>query len=381
MSGLGGARAEIEAEIARFGSIGFDRYVELALYGEWGFFTLGHGAGRVGRDFVTSPEVGPLFGRCVAAALDGEWHALGTPDPFVVVEVGAGNGRLCREILRAEPACAPALHYVLVETSATLRAEQHERLAIEPPEVALGGFAATTDDEPPEPVERLGPIVTALDSLPAIAIEGVVFANELLDNLPFGLAEFDGAGWHELRVGSGPGLLRVPLVPTDTAAVTVFGPVEPGTRVPLPRALGSWLEAASAVVRRGALILVDYMIDAAALPARGDGWLRTYRDHARAADPFADPGAHDITADVVVEHLVAAAASVGLDAPTLARQREWLRSLGIEQFVAEGASIWSEGAGIGDLRALEGRSRATQAAALTDADGLGGFTVARFARR
>ncbi len=377
---MGRASAEIDAEIARFGSIGFDRYVELALYGEHGFFTAGRGAGRAGRDFVTSPEIGPLFGRCVAVALDDEWRALGSPDPFVVVEAGAGNGRLCREVLRAEPACAPALRYVLVETSAMLRAEQHERLTIEPPAVALGGFAATIDDEPPEPVERLGPIVTALDALPAIAIDGVVLANELLDNLPFGLAEYDGTAWHELRVGSGRAWIRVPLARADASAVGIFGSVPPGTRVSLPRALGPWLAAAAALVRRGALLLVDYMIDAAAMSSRGDGWLRTYRDHQRGGDPLTDPGSHDITADVVVEQLIGTAASLGLDT-ALVGQAEWLRKLGIDQLVDDGARRWSEGAGVGDLRALEGRSRATQAAALTDPDGLGGFTVARLVRR
>ena len=72
------------------------RFMEAALYGEGGFFASGQGAGRAGRDFVTSPEVGSLFGACVARALDRMWHALGAPDPFLVVEAGAGNGRLAR---------------------------------------------------------------------------------------------------------------------------------------------------------------------------------------------------------------------------------------------------------------------------------------------
>src|SRR5690349_2910357 len=112
--------------------------MHMALYGEGGFFTRGRGAGTAGRDFVTSPATGSLFGRLVARALDDEWRALGAPDPFVVIEGGAGDGRLAREVLRAEPECAPALHYVLVETSAVLREAQRERLPIEPPDEALG---------------------------------------------------------------------------------------------------------------------------------------------------------------------------------------------------------------------------------------------------
>ena len=63
--------------------------MEAALYGEGGFFAEGGGAGRAGRDFITSPEVGSLFGACVARALDGWWRELGAPDPFLVVEAGA----------------------------------------------------------------------------------------------------------------------------------------------------------------------------------------------------------------------------------------------------------------------------------------------------
>jgi SAM-dependent MidA family methyltransferase len=81
--------------------------MEAALYEpDAGFFARGHGAGRARGDFVTSPEVGPLFGACVARALDRWWRDLGAPDPFVVLEAGAGPGRLCREVLRAEPECA-----------------------------------------------------------------------------------------------------------------------------------------------------------------------------------------------------------------------------------------------------------------------------------
>jgi len=122
--------AQLAQLIHREGPITFDRFMEVALYGEGGFFASGHGAGRAGRDFVTSPEVGPLFGLCVARALDRLWHALDDPDPFLVIEAGAGNGRLAREVLRAAPACLRALRYVLVERSPALRAEQRERLPV-----------------------------------------------------------------------------------------------------------------------------------------------------------------------------------------------------------------------------------------------------------
>src|ERR1700692_5107001 len=137
--------------------------MEVALYGEGGFFASGHGAGRSGRDFVTSPEVGPLFGACVALSLDRLWRALGEPDPFLVVEAGAGNGRLAREVLRAAPSCLRALRYVLVERAAALRAEQRERLALEPADEALGPFVRRADDDQAVPARSAGPVFTAVE--------------------------------------------------------------------------------------------------------------------------------------------------------------------------------------------------------------------------
>src|SRR5215470_8223024 len=96
------AAAALAERIHREGPIPFDAFVDAALYGDGGFFATGHGAGRAGRDFVTSPETGTLFGALVARALDGWWSDLDTPDPFFVVEAGAGRGRLAADILRAE---------------------------------------------------------------------------------------------------------------------------------------------------------------------------------------------------------------------------------------------------------------------------------------
>src|SRR5690349_12100285 len=130
-------RDDIVERIEREGPIAFDAFVELALYGEGGFFSRARGAGRAGRDFVTSPEVGPLFGALVGRALDGWWRDARSPDPFVVIEVGAGRGRLAADVLAGAAECAPALRYVLVERSAALRTAQRELLTVEPFEDGL----------------------------------------------------------------------------------------------------------------------------------------------------------------------------------------------------------------------------------------------------
>jgi SAM-dependent MidA family methyltransferase len=99
----------VAKRIGRFGPLPFDQVMDLALYHpELGFYASGGRAGRRG-DFLTSPEVGPLFGAVVARALDGWWEEMDRPDPFVVVEAGAGSGMLARTVLLAKPACAKAL--------------------------------------------------------------------------------------------------------------------------------------------------------------------------------------------------------------------------------------------------------------------------------
>ena len=110
-------------------SISFAQYMEFALYDpRHGFYARGGRAGR-GADFLTSPEVGPLFGAVLARALDVWWHDAGRPDPFVVVEVGAGPGTLARSIRFAAPECSPSLLYVLVEQSEFQRTLHEQRVA------------------------------------------------------------------------------------------------------------------------------------------------------------------------------------------------------------------------------------------------------------
>ncbi|GIU85687.1 MAG: ATP synthase subunit beta [Acidimicrobiia bacterium] len=365
----------IAQRIRREGPIPFDVFMELALYDpEHGFFATGGGAGRHGGDFVTSPEVGSLFGACVARAHDRWWHALGEPDPFLVVEAGAGSGRLAGDVLRAGPECAPALRYVLVERSAPLRALQAERLPLEPADEALGPFVHATTEDEPVPVPAAGPVVAALEDLPAVPFEGVVFANELLDNLPFGIAQFDGAGWREVRVGVGAdGALCEVLVPLpDPPPVGDHVPVA-GVRVPIPRGLDAWVDACGAVLRRGFLVVVDYVME-----APRDGWLRTYRGHGPGGHPLEAPGTQDVTGDVLYVQLERAAHRAGLETVARTSQAEWLRTLGIDELVAQGRAAWHEGAARGDLAALAGRSRVREADALTDPGGLGAHTVVVF---
>ncbi|HEX7520720.1 MAG TPA: SAM-dependent methyltransferase [Acidimicrobiia bacterium] len=380
---------QIRDAIHREGPIPFDRFMELALYGEPdGFFARAHGAGRTGADFVTSPERTPLFGMLVARALDQWWDELGRPDPFVVIEAGAGRGKLAADVLTADPSCAPALRYVLVERSAALRDAQRELLVIEPFEDALGPAMPSEGDEPPVPVTGVGPIVSSLPELPSTPFTGVVLANELLDNLPFRIVERVADGWAEVRVGfDGTTLIEVLVHALDELSAEADAVAEEaylgdGRRLPVPTGIACWLESCSATLRRGVIGIIDYAATAAELVERGQaGWLRTYQGHRRGHDPLVEPGSRDITCDVPIEHLQAVATRMGLTFERCGSQAGWLRELGLDELAAEARSAWQARAHIGDLEAIAHRSRVTEAAALVDADGLGAHWLIVMARR
>jgi SAM-dependent MidA family methyltransferase len=358
--------------------------MDLALYdADEGFFERGGSAGRAGGDFITSPEVGPLFGACVARALDSWWEQLGAPDPFLVVEAGAGNGRLCREVLRAEPRCLRALRYVLVERSTELRARQADLLPLASGAQVFGPGAPAAEGELPVPVEEAGPLLAALDELPARTFDGVVLANELLDNLPFDVVERCEDGWREVRVASDDrDALVEMLVPASDELAGWFEGVDApvGVRLPAQRAVEAWLQSCSAMLHRGVVALIDYAGDAGALAARSPRWLRTYRRHGPGLPALETPGEQDITSDVLVDTLVRSATRAGLSVRSQRSQAQWLADLGIDELVEEGRRAWEQGAAEGGLAALAGRSRATETAALTDVGGLGAHTVVELAK-
>jgi SAM-dependent MidA family methyltransferase len=330
----------------RGGPVPFGVAMDVALYDEaGGFYATGGRAGRRG-DFVTSPEVGPLFGAVVARAIDAWWVEAGRPERFTVVEAGAGPGGLARSVLAAGPAClaAGALRYTAVERSAAQRA-LHADLEARWPEVV------TSAAELPEASGR-----------PA-----VVLANELLDNLPFGLWERRGDEWWQVVVDDD----RELVVPTEAPSWLRAVGAEEGARVPDHVAARRWLVDAIALAQGGKVIAFDYCSTTAALAARPvDEWLRTYRGHERGGPPLSDPGSQDITVEVCLDQL---------RPPTsVSTQAAWLRANGIDELVEEGRRIWAERAHVGDLAAVKMRSRITEAEALLDPTGLGAFTVAEW---
>ncbi len=361
--------ARIRRRIEVEGPLGFADYVDLALYEpRLGFYATGGRAGGRG-DFLTSPEVGPLFGAVLGRAFDAWWDEMGRPDPFVVVDVGCGPGTLARAVRAAAPRCARSLRYLMVERSSSQRARHPEHLA---------GWTGESDGAALDRVARSplggeGPAFTSTAAVPQ-NFTGVVVANELLDNLAFDVVRRGPGGWEELSVGlDQAGELALVARPDATGADPVraaFADVGEGW-FPWQAQARAWVADILGRLESGRIVVFDYGAPTVELARRPElGWLRTFRRHERGGHPLDDPGSQDITSDVAVDQLQ-------LDHPAdlVVGQAEWLRRWGVDELVEEGRRIWNERAGVGDLEALRGRSRVGESEALLDEEGLGAFTV------
>jgi SAM-dependent MidA family methyltransferase len=320
------------------GSLPFSDFMAVALYGDEGFYTRGGRAGRRG-DFITSPEVGPLFGVVLARAIDDVWKRCGQPENFCIVEVGAGPGTLARSILDAKPQCLITGRYIAVEASASQR-ESH-----------------------PDNVDSVG-------EMPQHIENGVIIANELLDNVPFDVWVYDN-GWRQAHVVDTPQGFAEVLRHVEIPSV-LPSRVNHGSRAPIHTQAMKWLSSALASLRNGSIICIDYCTpttaEVASMPWRE--WLRTYTQHQRGSHYLRDVGDQDITTQVCIDQLVQ------VREPDVVRsQSQFLQLWGIDELVEEGRREWEKSAAAPTVAAIKMRSRITEADALLETSGLGNFTV------
>lgn len=310
-------RAAIEAA---GGVLRFDRYMDMALYDpDYGYYSSGLTKFGPGGDFVTAPELGPVFGRCLARQVAEVLAHLGGGE---VLEFGGGSGVLAVALLRALARLDRLpRRYLLLEPSPALRARQQEVLQREVPELL--------------------PRVQWLDRLPQ-HFEGVVIANEVLDAMPVRRFGMNADGPYEVGVGlDGGRLVDRPMPATDdlSAWLRAAGleglPV--GFRSEWNPALPGWVAALGELLARGVVLLADYGWSRAEYyhPQHAEGTLICHYRHRVHDDPYFLPGAQDITASVDFTAVAEAADAAGLAVLGYAPQNAFLIGAGLEAVHAE----------------------------------------------
>ena len=316
-----------EQVIAAGGAIPFSRFMELALYAPGlGYYSAGAHKFGPGGDFVTAPELGPLFAATVADALAPVLQQIG-PDA-VLLELGGGSGAFAEVALKRLLALdALPARYALLEPSADLRERQRERLRRRLPPLLF------------ELVEWLdGPIAQPWD--------GVLFANEVIDALPTPRFTLRGGEVFEEHVTlDGEGRFVRRDRPADallSAAVRhverqLEAPFADGYRSELLVQLPYWLQAVAGGLRSGAMLFVDYGYARAEYyqPQRSEGTLRAFRSHHVGDDPYAYPGLQDLTASVDFTALAEAGTGAGFDFAGYCSQASFLIGNGLAQRLAE----------------------------------------------
>jgi SAM-dependent MidA family methyltransferase len=333
--------------------VSFADFMEAALFDpDDGYYTTHASLGFEG-DYLTSADLGPPFGRSLARGVADLWTLLGKPTSWDLVEAGAGRGILMRDVLgaleRERPEAARGARMAIVEVSPRLRAQQS--LALEGRDLRWASVA-----------HSLAPI------------QGVLFANEVLDSFPVHVLVRTPDGAREVFVSEENGVLTETLRPLSQRDLRwrIPASVPVGGRWETSPAAEGWIASLAPAVVAGYLVLVDYGGDQADLLTRqGAGTVRAFSAHRLVSDPLAEPGRHDLTASVDFSAIRRAAEGAGFRFAGSGTQRDVLIALGIREAAARPSA---------PLEQLRAASRRSAIDALLDPNGLGAFQVVCFAK-
>jgi SAM-dependent MidA family methyltransferase len=313
----------LRERIGREGAITFREWMQTALYdADEGYYQRADLArwGRAG-DYRTSPETSPLFAATFARYFAALSHTSDAPDPFTIVEAGAGGGHFAHAMLstlaRDHAQLFARLRYVVDEASESARERVRTRLADFSGKVE---FSRLSDGD-------------------AKMRAAVIFANELLDALPVHRVRVRGGRLFELCVGldDARGFAWVEREPSTPRLAEHFERVgvqlAEGQAAEVNLDAETWIERAARVLRPGGyLVAVDYGAEAASLyasPQRRDGTLRGFSRHALVADVLDAPGHVDLTATVDWTQIISAGERAGLQTVSLERQDAFLLRNGL----------------------------------------------------
>jgi SAM-dependent MidA family methyltransferase len=312
----------LREEIAAHGPMPFSQYMERCLYAPGlGYYSAGKTKFGEAGDFITAPELGDLFARCVVNAAYPVIEMLGESADFL--ELGGGSGSFAEAALKAFAAngSIPRRYYIL-EPSADLRERQRDRLA-----AAL----------PPE----LFAHVLWLDRPPEQDWQGVLFANEVIDALPttrFVMRE--GEIYEEYVALDGEGRLMRVDRPADALVSGAVRHVERDLEAEFPDGYRSeilpqlpyWIQAIAGSLTAGVMLFIDYghVRREYYLPESYDGTLRAYYRHRSLNDPLYFPGLNDLTASVDFTALAEAGNSAGFGVAGYMPQAQFLIGSGLQ---------------------------------------------------
>jgi SAM-dependent MidA family methyltransferase len=309
----------VEQAIGRAGGwLPFDRYMALALYAPG----LGYYAASArqfgqlpssGSDFITAPEMSPLFGQAFAAQVGDALQATGTDE---IWEFGAGSGALAAQLMGA---LGPRVRrYTIVDLSGSLRARQQQTLA------------------------HCGAAVQWVSELPPV-LRGVVVGNEVLDAMPVKLLARTGGVWHERGVALAPAAEAAPAAglawqdrPTELRPpVDIAGTHDYLTEIH-PQAQ-AFVRTLADRLAQGAAFFIDYGFPESEYyhPQRHVGTLMCHRGHMADTDPLSGLGEKDITAHVNFTGIAVAAQEAGLPTLGYATQARFLMNCGLVPLLAQ----------------------------------------------
>ena len=318
-------RELIADRIKTSGPISFAEFMDLSLYHpELGYYA--RAAQRTGRagDFFTSVDVGPIFGQLLAKQFAEMWQVMGGRPQFDLVEAGAGNGRLARDILdaaeRDDPSFYASIRLSLVEQSPTARAAQIDTLG--PHASLLKHRASALPDE----------------------IAGVIFANELLDALPTHVVVMTERGLREVFIDFHDRHFVERAEELSTPRIAEYlaragAEMRVGWRAEVNLAAEDWMTSAAQALRAGFLVVIDYGHDEDELysASHASGTLTPFKQHSHPADFLDEPGETDITAHIDLTAVTRAAERASLEVLARLDQTYFLLGLGLSDL--EGLSL------------------------------------------
>jgi SAM-dependent MidA family methyltransferase len=268
------------------GPITFAEYMEACLYHPvHGYYTKAEQEPR--RDYFTSVDASPLFGRLLARQFREMWYLLGRPASFFLVEVGSGTGLLAKQILDFAAEVCPdfyaALHFIAAERSSSRRALQSEALDAH---IACGKFVSQEE---------------LLDGITC----GCIFSNELIDAMPVHRVIREGGHLRENYVGLGKNGLCEETKSLSSSTLSDYFVkqnihLEEGQQAEVNLAACRWIEGAGKKLKRGFILTIDYGHQAQELydERHMRGTLLAYERHRATEDFFRAPGEQDLTAHV-----------------------------------------------------------------------------------